>query len=315
MTFLSCFSGIGGLDLGLEWAGWRCVGQIEQNPYCRGVLRRHWPNVWQWGDIRLLDDIPAELGPIAAVVGGVPCQPASVAGRRRSSADPRWLWPDFLRVVQLVRPVWVLAENVPGLASLKPHGLDWIIGELAAAGYTVTTVVVGARHVGAPHRRDRLWIVGNAGGGRLEGRGLRCPPRAALPVGGGASATGMADANGAGESNKDEHQSRAGGSKADVGWGGDWELAYPNEFPGQRPAGVLHGIGATHRHNPDGRHRWPARWGEPQHSWEAPRAVKPRMGRFADGAARRLALTALGNAVVPQCAEVIARAINAVEAA
>lgn len=162
MRFLSTFSGIGGLEKGLEDAGWECAGQVELDAACQHWLGVHWPHVPKWRDIKTLtgDAVRSRIGHVDALVGGPPCQPASVAGKRLGSADDRWLWPDFLRLGRELSPRWILAENPPGIVTLKPHGLDWILEELEKAGYQSFPVVVGADDVGAPHRRKRVWIVG-----------------------------------------------------------------------------------------------------------------------------------------------------------
>ena len=100
-TFGSLFAGIGGLDLGLERAGWRCRWQVELDPFCERVLAKHWPDVRRYGDIR---SVGADLAPVELICGGFPCQPVSHAGKRRAQADARWLWPEFARVVRAVRP-------------------------------------------------------------------------------------------------------------------------------------------------------------------------------------------------------------------
>lgn len=276
MRFLSCFSGIGGIDCGLEWAGWTCVGQIETDPYCRNILQRHWPHVPKRGDIRLVDGetVRAMYGRVDAIVGGVPCQPVSVAGKRQGSADSRWLWPDFLRLVREVAPRYVLAENVPGLVGLQPHGADWVLDELEAAGYeTMPPIIVGARHVGAPHRRDRVWIVARLTASR-RGR-----------------AEAVAHGHGAGCS-------------------GEWI------------GGISEVVDPQCRDDVVRRHPWPARPGEPQHDWEAPRTTQSGVGHAVNGIPGRVAgrkyreaLKALGSAVVPAVAEQIGRAILAVEQA
>lgn len=174
MRFLSLFAGIGGLDLGLERAGWTCVGQVEVDPFCRRVLAKHWPDVFQWGDIRLLDPevIRARCGPIEALVGGFPCQDASVAGKGAGMAGHRTgLWREFHRLIVALRPLLVVCENVPGL---RTRGADRVLDDLESAGYAAAPIVVGARHVGAPHRRDRVWIVGRRvadAAGRVSGGG------------------------------------------------------------------------------------------------------------------------------------------------
>src|SRR6266576_2094213 len=101
-TFGSLFAGIGGLDLGLERAGWTCRWQVEINPFCRRILAQHWPTVERYGDIRTLDLERVER--VDLICGGFPCQPVSVAGKRLAQADARWLWPEFSRVVRALRP-------------------------------------------------------------------------------------------------------------------------------------------------------------------------------------------------------------------
>lgn len=155
MRFLSLFAGIGGLDLGLERAGWECVAQVEWDDYCQLVLAKHWPNVPRWRDIRHFDATPFR-GRVDAVVGGFPCQPFSVAGKQKGHEDDRYLWPEMLRVVRECGPRWVVAENVPGIRTIAA---DRVIEELHAEGYAVWPLVVGADDCGAPHRRKRVFFV------------------------------------------------------------------------------------------------------------------------------------------------------------
>ena len=157
MTFGSLFSGIGGFDLGLERAGMKCLWQCEKDPYALKVLEKHWPNVRRYDDITTLD--ATALAPVDLICGGFPCQPFSVAGKRKGAGDDRFLWPAMLKVIEIVRPTWVLGENVPGLISL---GLDGVLSDLEGLGYAVRAFVVPACAVGASHRRDRLWIVAHA---------------------------------------------------------------------------------------------------------------------------------------------------------
>lgn len=171
LRVLDLFSGIGGMSLGLERAGFETVAFVELDPYCRSVLARHWPRVPQHDDVRRFD-ASSLRGRVDLVAGGPPCQAASVAGKRRGHEDERWLWGEYLRVVRDVRPEWLLAENVQGLVSLRPIGLDWIAEELEAEGYAVEPVIVGAQDAGAPHERKRVWIVADAEmRGREEQRG------------------------------------------------------------------------------------------------------------------------------------------------
>ena len=168
MRFLSLFSGIGGFDLGLERAGMECAGQVEINEFCIKVLEKHWPNVKRMGDIK--DVKGNEFGTVDVVVGGVPCQPASVAGKRKGTADDRWLWPQAFRIVEAVKPTWCLFENVSGLLTLE-NGLVFenLLLELESKGYEVQSFIIPACAVGAWHRRDRIWIVAHSKSKGLEG--------------------------------------------------------------------------------------------------------------------------------------------------
>jgi len=159
VRFLSLFAGIGGFDLGLERAGMQCIGQVENNEFCQRVLAYHWPNVKRMGDIKNVKG--TEFGEVDLVCGGVPCQPASTAGKRRGTADDRWLWPEAFRLVRVIQPQWCLFENVRGITSLESGVVfDALFAELESYGYEVQSFCVPACAVDAPHRRDRVWIVG-----------------------------------------------------------------------------------------------------------------------------------------------------------
>jgi DNA (cytosine-5)-methyltransferase 1 len=157
MTFGSLFSGIGGIDLGLERAGMECKWQVEIDPYCQKVLEKHWPHVKRYGDIKTVGE---ELERVDLIAGGFPCQPVSRAGLRLNQSDERWLWPEFFRIIRLVRPRFVFVENVPGLLD---HGIADILGDLAQSGHDAEWESISAASVGAPHIRDRVWILAYAG--------------------------------------------------------------------------------------------------------------------------------------------------------
>lgn len=187
MNHLSLFSGIGGLDLAAEWAGFTTVAFVERDPYCQRVLAKRWPGVPIFSDVRDVgyaagsrwDGASAETGGdlrelagevrgssgggVCIVSGGFPCQPHSVAGKRQASADDRDLWPEFARVIREIRPRWVVAENVPGLLhSESGRFFGQVLGDLADMGYSAGWGVWGAADVGALHRRERVFIVAYA---------------------------------------------------------------------------------------------------------------------------------------------------------
>lgn len=163
LTHLSLFTGIGGIDLAAEWAGFQTVGQVEQNPYANRVLRKRFGRkIPRWIDIR---DLSAEdfrrrtgIDSPTLISGGFPCQPFSCAGKRRGKEDDRFLWPEMFRIVRELRPTWVLGENVAGIVSME---LESCCSDLESEGYTVRAFLIPACGVGAWHRRERVFIVAN----------------------------------------------------------------------------------------------------------------------------------------------------------
>jgi DNA (cytosine-5)-methyltransferase 1 len=162
---LSLFSGIGGFDLAASAVGFQIVAFCEIDPFCQAVLHRHWPDVPLYPDVKEVSYAQlAQDGrlPIDLIYGGVPCQPSSLAGRRKGSRDSRWLWPEYLRVVGEVRPPWCLAENPVGILSVDDRrGFRAILGALVEMGYRCGWGVWGACDVGAPHRRERVFLLGS----------------------------------------------------------------------------------------------------------------------------------------------------------
>jgi DNA (cytosine-5)-methyltransferase 1 len=169
MNVLSLFSGIGGLELGLERAGMTVVGQVELDPFCRAVLDTHWPEVVKHDDVRTAVSWwqSRQRPAVDLVAGGFPCQPFSSAGRRQGVADARWGWPWMVGVVRALRPRWVLVENVPGLLADR-EAFGWVLADLAALGMDARWGVLSACAVGAPHTRERLFLVANAH--RIDGQ-------------------------------------------------------------------------------------------------------------------------------------------------
>jgi DNA (cytosine-5)-methyltransferase 1 len=176
-TVLELFAGIGGLSLGLERAGFRIAGQVEIDPFCRSVLAAHWPEVPRHDDVRTAAawwrsrPRPA----LDLVAGGFPCQPFSTAGRRRGVSDERWMWPAMAAVIRELRPRYVLVENVAALVRDRA-AFGWILGDLAALGFDAEWSLLSACAVGAPHVRQRLFLVAYAVR-ELGPLGLAHPPQ------------------------------------------------------------------------------------------------------------------------------------------
>jgi len=293
MQVLDLFSGIGAFSLGLEaTGGFRTAAFCEIEPFPRAVLRTHWPEVPQYDDVRTLTAarLRADGISVDVICGGFPCQDISAAGKGAGlSGERSGLWFEYARLIGEIRPAWVIIENVPPLRS---RGLDVVLGCLAALGYDAEWHCIPASAIGAPHRRDRVWIVAySAPGGRREHGHER----------------GTAGDAGAGQS---AYCREALANSSSAGLAG-------TEQPGWREPVIT---AADVRRSASER-----RWGRsapgldgkadrtsggvdrtrPVEAWEGntPRTVGRRYPN------RRPRLKAIGNSIVPQIAELIGRAI------
>jgi DNA (cytosine-5)-methyltransferase 1 len=180
MKHISLFSGIGGFDLAAEWAGWTNVASCEINDFGSKVLEYYWPKAYHHRDIHTLtgqilnDEIQQRFGADwkadgTILTGGFPCQPYSTAGKRLGKEDERHLWPKMLRVIWEVQPEWIVGENVRGLVSWS-GGLvfEEVWADLEAIGYEVQPFILPAASVNAPHKRERVWFVAYSNSKRLE---------------------------------------------------------------------------------------------------------------------------------------------------
>ena len=263
LTVGSLFSGIGGLDLGLERAGMEVIWQSEIDPYACRVLKKHWPEVVNHGDIKAIN-----WGNVVrpdVICGGYPCQPFSNAGKRKGEDDPRHLWPWVRTAISELRPRYAILENVRGHLSLG--GLS-VVGDLASIGYDAEWRIVSAASVGAPHRRDRVIIVAYP-------TKLHC--------------------------NGSDHNARNSSQSETLSQFGD----------SSRAATMAHTSGERCLHtrtqvfSTEGRLN--AQRESAFGSWWA---TEPDVGRVANGIPSRVdRLRGLGNAVVPQVAEVIGRLV------
>ena len=273
----SLFSGIGGLDLGLERAGMTVAWQSEIDPYACRVLAKHWPDVPNLGDITTIEW--SEVEPVDVICGGYPCQPFSLAGVRRGESDPRHLWPHFAKAIRVLRPRWALLENVPGHLSL---GFGQVLGDLAELGFDADWDCIPAAAVGAPHLRYRVFVVAHANGESEPGVAVDAleGPRVMVP-----------DANGHELRQQPVRVGRGSGASVVAVDGEERDVADADrQGPGERCAEQ-----GGRRLTLECARRW---------------TPEPDVGRVAHGVPHRVdRLRALGNAVVPQVAEYVGRRI------
>jgi len=282
LRYGSLFSGIGGIDLGMDMAGFECAWQVEVDEHCRRILERHWPGVPKYKDI--YDVKGSELEPVDILCGGFPCQPVSLAGERAGVDDERWLWDEFYRLICEVRPRWIVAENVPGLLSANSGGaFAGVLRDLAEGGYDAVWDVFpagGPGGVGAPHQRQRIFIIGkmadtDSNGGRTGSSPVPQGREAWMEHGGGSTGQLIGRTDSAVADTDTKRLQRL--------VKGPQEGARQNEQ-----------VGFCDRTS-----RWKG--------WD----VEPDVGRVADGVPDRVdRLRSLGNAVVPQVAYRVARMIS-----
>lgn len=294
MTHLSLFSGIGGLDLAAEWAGFETVGQCEWADFQTKVLEKHWPDVPRWRDVRTLtkESFYEKTGmqTVDCISGGFPCQPFSVAGKQKGKGDDRYLWPEMLRVIRELAPRWVVGENVSGI--LRIAAAD-VVEDLEREGYNVVVFAFEAASVGAPHRRERVAFVANRNGTRKLSGAESWDSQRNRDCDGGSSVayahcrTMRNDGEDQWETDREEHTSLHtsisfgdGTAMADTACGGQ-----QGKLSERRKA-----------------------WGSRCKSWWT---VEPDVGRMAYGIPARVdRLNSLGNAVVPQQFYPIFKAIH-----
>ena len=263
LTVGSLFSGIGGIDLGLQRAGMTVKWHSEIDPFACRVLAKHWPNVPNLGDIKAVKW--EEIENVDVIAGGYPCQPFSLAGQRQGENDPRHLWPFFRDAIRVLRPRYALLENVRGHLSLG--GMS-VIADLTDLGYNAEWRIISAASVGANHRRDRLIIV-------------------AYPY-----EQGSQRRNKASDSQRQNTDRHPGPCRANLAHssGGTMEECRLREVFGKT---------AKFR-EPNSTTRAIGDW------WQS----EPNVGRVANGVPSRVdRLRGLGNAVVPQVAEIVGRLI------
>lgn len=310
MRHLDLFSGIGGFALAAKWV-WgeeaETVAFVDYESFPQAVLKKNFPSVPVFGDIRGFRG--DAFGTIDLITGGFPCQPFSQAGLRKGETDDRYLWPEMLRVIREAKPRWVVGENVVGIISMA---LDTVLADLEAEGYTCRTFVLPASSVGAVHRRDRVWVVAYAGSeesGGLSGikwealSEIGFVPENANCKRSGRRGENKSEVLGCGRTKDKATRSDSGTSNTSSTRGKRREPREPRE-PTQCEEGVL------------GRNDWGRDWYEVATAFCG---VDDGLPGQMDGATltkskhRYERLKGLGNAIVPQVAAEIFKAIKRVD--
>ncbi len=309
LRVLDLFSGIGGFSLGLErTGGFETVAFCEIEPFCQKVLKKHWPEVPVFDDVRELKG--SEIGTADVICGGYPCQPFSTAGKRLGKEDDRHLWPEFMRLVAELRPSWVIGENVAGHISM---GLDDVLTDLENAGYTARTFVIPACALGAHHRRDRCWTIAQAS--IVEHAASKRTGRS--PQSGKSSLTNQASEgleqgwNALVAHTKSERQPKEGqfGCRRSKQITGTSSTSFDVADAVRERPQVVYGSGHSRQaggRTQSGCESFGANAASGAEQW----LIEPNVGRVANGIPNRVdRLKALGNAVVPQIPEIIGHAI------
>jgi DNA (cytosine-5)-methyltransferase 1 len=290
MKVLDLFSGIGGFSLGLEAAGFETAAFCEYDQEAQKVLRKNWPDVPIFSDVRTLTKQELHdngIQDIGLICGGYPCQPFSLAGERRGAEDDRHLWPEMFRLVQELRPTWVIGENVAGHINM---GLDEVLADLETEGYTARTFVIPACAVDAHHRRDRVWTVAHTSSG--SGRDSE-------------SVIGRQD----NETERPQDTNTIVRSSKNVANSERWAS---DSLSNNRSNKKVEGKQRQETRDFD---RSSSRQNVPDSERQRPVwRTEPDVGRVANGVPRRShRLKQLGNAVVPQVVEQIAKSIWRIE--
>ena len=284
LTFGSLFAGIGGFDLGFERAGFKCRWQVEIDNYATKILEKHWPKVHRQRDIRECN--ASNLERVDCIIGGFPCQDISYAGRGAGLDGERsGLFFEAIRLVRELQPRAIVLENV---AALITRGLDRVLGTLAEIGYDAEWHCIPAAAVGAPHIRDRVFVLAYSKSERRRETG-QCCKRQAKRLGVGSEVLADTKIN-----RRRKREPDHGGGSEGIGKGQEHRLGRSGENVADSQSLYAQGFQNGSREVEPWRGSW----------W----AVEPAVGRVANGIPARVdRLRCLGNAIVPQVAEVVAR--------
>ena len=272
---LDLFSGIGGFSVGLEKVGFKTIAFCEKDTYCQEVLKTHWKNIKIYGDVKEITKERFEADGFELpdiITGGFPCQPFSVAGLQAGTSDDRYLWPEMFRIIKEFKPRWIIAENVRGIINIQDGlAFERVCTDLESEGYEVQPFNIPAAGVGAPHKRERIWFVAHT--------------------------------------NSDDGRSRSSSESQK----GETRMEHRSSSKRQYEQKSSEDVAHTERTGPQGyreEHRLRQSSEEIQTSRNGWWSVEPNVGRVAHGVQGRIhRLKGLGNAIVPQIAEEIGKAI------
>lgn len=345
-THLDLFSGIGGFAIAAQACGYRTIGFCEKEPYAQQILKERFGAVLadadcercstakqerhtqanrtrpRQGDIGKHDNARpilhsdiftlngADYAGVDLLTGGFPCQPFSVAGKRRGKEDDRAIWPEMLRVIDGAKPAWLIGENVAGIVTME---LDNILSDLEGLRYTAWPLVIPACAVDARHRRDRVWIVAHADGTRLQRHGETGNPRRTrkeIPDAGAASCGTVIPSNAILPDGVDESRNELGDAQHAE------HCQHGGNHGREDVADAMRGGQQGQGQSLDAEHPAAAGDGQATQPWNGGRPAQwlpePELGRVAHGIPHRAhRLRGLGNAIVPQVAKEIIRAIRA----
>jgi DNA (cytosine-5)-methyltransferase 1 len=292
LKILDLFSGLGGFSLGLERTGkFKTVAFCEIDKYCTLLLQKHWKGVKIYEDVRKINKEQFDTDGIEypdIITGGFPCQPFSIAGKQKGTGDDRHLWPEMFRIIKTFKPKFVIGENVKGLINIQDGVVfETVCTDLESEGYEVQAFNIPAAGVGAPHRRERIWILATLGNSELNGSSTTKITRSIIET---------SNNNKKGENATREFE---GTSKSRYGQ----DVANPNTRFSNGTNEEIFSRGQTSNTSSTGGGSsgtlWPSNW-----------EFEPNVGRVANGIPGRVhRLKGLGNSIVPQIAEEIGYAI------
>ena len=322
---LDLFSGIGGFSLGLERAGFETVAFCEIDKYCRLVLQKHWKDIKIYSDVREIKKERLEADGIPSpdvITGGFPCQPFSVAGRRQGTGDNRYLWPEMFRIIKEFKPRWIIAENVRGIINIQDGVVfEGVHADLESQNYETQTFIIPAAGVGAPHRRDRVWVVAHSKFNGFPSSKKRKSTKETIPKEsqGQNNSFNTTGTSGLSSSTKIMANSRrtirgeqSSRNKESIGSGTSQKTERTFDRDSITGSSEREKIMAnSKRVYVQGQHDGSGKEQSRRGGWWE---VEPNVGRVADGLPGRVhRLKGLGNSIVPQIAEEIGKAILKVD--